>query len=166
MNLISVLYSSKPQSSFHAILWPTIHRYCDGGSLFEALQVSGRLNEKIARRCMSGIIDGLAFLHNLGIIHGDLRAANILTAQNGEVKLINYGLFIQDHIKPDLKPGLGIPLWTAPEVLETNLVTPFSDVWSLGCTLVELLTGEGPYRSVSSVESCKRAPCLDCLTDF
>ena len=99
---------------------------------------------------MDKIVEGLHYLHQNGIVHCDLKAANILTTEDGDVKLSDFGVSLNfREMKRQIKAVAGIPdwrapvaNWTAPEVTEPKRASPKSDIWSLGCTVIELLTGK------------------------
>ena len=95
---------------------------------------------------MIQVLKGLDYLHHNGIVHCNLKAANILMTQNGEVKLSDCGIsFYLREIEHVDKGVPCMPNWAAPEVIELRPVSTKSDIWSLGCTVVELLTGKPPY---------------------
>lgn len=113
----------------------------------------GHFDHSTTSRCVRDILLGLEFLHANGIIHGNLEGSNVYMTVSGHCKLSDYGLSI--HRKP-LQQGIRgfrlTPNWTAPEVLdaESNVYMFASDIWSLGCTTVELLTGYPPYSDIKS----------------
>jgi serine/threonine protein kinase len=110
------------------------------------------------------ILQGLAYLHSMGITHRDIKGANILTNSDGLVKLADFGVAAklsggEEEAKEreaserdagdrdaegDAAPA-GTPYWMAPEVVELKNVTVASDIWSVGCVVIELLTGRPPY---------------------
>ena len=74
-------------------------------------------------------------------MHCDLKAANILTTKNGNVKLSDFGVSLNLRaMEREMKDVAGTPNWMAPEVIELKGASPKSDIWSLACTVVELLT--------------------------
>ena len=98
------------------------------------------------------------------VVHGDLRAANILTTKNGNVKLTDFGVSlnlraVEREIDKDVA---GTPNWMAPEVIELKGASPKSDIWSLGCTVIELLTGTPPYADIANTMS-GRSPIIGSL---
>jgi serine/threonine protein kinase len=78
----------------------------------------------------------------------DIKAGNILTTKDGTVKLADFGVAtkLNDVTKDDKVAGS--PYWMAPEIVELSGSTTASDIWSVGCTIIELLTGEPPYFSL------------------
>ena len=93
-------------------------------------------------------LEGLDYLHHNGVVHGNLRATNILMTQTGEVKLSGFGISLYLHGIEHVDKGVSfMPNWAAPEDVELRPVSESkkSDIWSLECTITELLTGTPPY---------------------
>ncbi|KAG1178832.1 hypothetical protein G6F70_000523 [Rhizopus microsporus] len=86
------------------------------------------------------------------VIHCDLKAANILTTKTGGLKLTDFGVSLSLKMKDDETTGepAGTPNWMAPEVIKLAGASTKSDIWSLGCTIVEMLTGKPPYAGMHS----------------
>ncbi|KAH8108352.1 hypothetical protein DFH11DRAFT_1732067, partial [Phellopilus nigrolimitatus] len=126
--------------------------YAENGSLGQTLKAFGKLNEKLVATYVIKILEGLDYLHRNDVVHCDLKAANILTTKNGNVKLSDFGVSLnlrkvgRDH-KSDVT---GTPNWMAPEVIELKGASRASDIWSLGCTVIELLTGRPPYADIQN----------------
>ena len=95
------------------------------------------------------ILEGLDYLHQSDVVHCDLKAANILTTKNGNVKLSDFGVSLNLRaMEREIKDVAGTPNWMAPEVIELKGASTKSDIWSLGCTVIELLTGRPPYGDI------------------
>jgi serine/threonine protein kinase len=92
----------------------------------------------IVRECLAA----LAALHREGIVHGDVKPANIMLKRSGHVKLIDMGSAIDFQDPP--RDRQCTPLYAAPEVLEDRISTPSSDLASVGYVLIELLSGTNP----------------------
>lgn len=122
--------------------------YADRGSLRHFYSSRGPLSESQITFCLQGIVAGLNYLHGNGIAHRDIKCANCLLGSEGVVKLADFGAskrFESDSIVSGLK---GTPHWMAPEVIKgTQMTTGWmkADVWSLGCTVVEMFTAKVPY---------------------
>lgn len=100
---------------------------------------------------MVKILEGLHYLHQCDVVHCDLKAANILTTKNGNVKLSDFGVSLNMRaVERDIKDVAGTPNWMAPEVIELKGASPKSDIWSLACTVIELLTGRPPYGEIAN----------------
>jgi len=128
------------------------HRYVENGSLAHTLKAFGKLNEKLVASYVIKILEGLHYLHQSDVVHCDLKAANILTTKNGNVKLSDFGVSLnlramERRTQNDIA---GTPNWMAPEVIELKGASTKSDIWSLGCTVIELLTGKPPYADISN----------------
>ena len=109
----------------------------------------GKLNEKLVASYMIQVLEGLDHLHHNGIVHCNIKAANILITQSGEVKLSDIGISFYLCAFEHVDEGVScMPNWAAPEVIELRPVSTKSDIWSLGCTVIELLTGRPPYGGV------------------
>jgi serine/threonine protein kinase len=100
------------------------------------------------------ILEGLHYLHQSDVVHCDLKAANILTTKTGNVKLSDFGVSLNLRaMERDMPDVAGTPNWMAPEVIELKGASPKSDIWSLGCTVIELLTGRPPYGEMANTMS-------------
>ncbi|XP_019171587.1 PREDICTED: mitogen-activated protein kinase kinase kinase 1-like isoform X2 [Ipomoea nil] len=98
------------------------------------------------------ILSGLHYLHLRDVVHRDIKCANILVDVNGSVKLADFGLAKATKLN-DIKSCKGTPFWMAPEVVnrKTNGYGRAADIWSLGCTVLEMLTGQIPYSNLEGV---------------
>jgi serine/threonine protein kinase len=97
------------------------------------------------------VLDGLDHLHHNSIVHCNLKAANVLLTQSGEVKLSDFGISLYNLKRTFEHVDKGVscmPNWAAPEVIELRSVSTKSDIWSFGCTVIELLTGKPPYGDI------------------
>ena len=104
------------------------------------------MNELLIARYLVKILEGLHFLHQNNVVHYNLKATNILTTKTGNVKLSEFGvLFNLRVMQRENKNVAGTPNWMAPEVIELKGASTKADIWSLACTVVELLTGRPPY---------------------
>jgi serine/threonine protein kinase len=126
-------------------------RYAENGSLGQTLKAFGKLNEKLVASYVFKILEGLDYLHRSDVVHCDLKAANILTTKTGNVKLSDFGVSLNLRaMEREIKDVAGTPNWMAPEVIELKGASTKSDIWSLGCTVIELLTGRPPYGDIGN----------------
>nr|GMD74155.1 mitogen-activated protein kinase kinase kinase 1-like [Ipomoea batatas] len=97
------------------------------------------------------ILHGLKYLHNQNVIHRDIKCANILVDTNGSVKLADFGLAKATKLN-NVKSCKGTPFWMAPEVVnpKSGGYGLSADIWSLGCTVLEMLTSQFPYSTLEN----------------
>lgn len=127
--------------------------YMTGGSLADvAEKFGGSLDEEIICLYTKGILKGLKYLHENGIVHCDLKCKNILLGTRGEIKLADFGCAkrikdskVKGSAKSLSKSIGGTPLWMAPEILRNEVLDFAADIWSLGCTIIEMATGRTPW---------------------
>eukprot|EP00076_Gallus_gallus_P034689 XP_025000227.1 LOW QUALITY PROTEIN: mitogen-activated protein kinase kinase kinase kinase 1 [Gallus gallus] len=125
---------------------------CGGGSLQDIYNVTGPLSEpQIAYVCRE-TLEGLSYLHCQGKIHRDIKGANILINDSGEVKLADFGIAAQISATFARRMSfIGTPYWMAPEVAAVELKGGYNelcDVWSVGITAVELAELQPPLFDV------------------
>uniref|UniRef100_A0A7N0RFZ0 mitogen-activated protein kinase kinase kinase n=1 Tax=Kalanchoe fedtschenkoi TaxID=63787 RepID=A0A7N0RFZ0_KALFE len=103
------------------------------------------------------ILHGLKYLHERNVIHRDIKCANILVDVSGSVKLTDFGLAKATKLN-DVKSCKGTALWMAPEVVNRkgNGYGLAADIWSLGCTVLEMLTRELPYSHLEGFQALFR----------
>ncbi|ESQ42247.1 hypothetical protein EUTSA_v10015359mg [Eutrema salsugineum] len=112
----------------------------------------GTMTESVVRSFTRHILSGLAYLHSKKTVHRDIKGANLLVDASGVVKLADFGM--AKHLtgqRADLSLK-GSPYWMAPELMQavmqkdTNPDLAFAvDIWSLGCTIIEMFTGKPPW---------------------
>jgi serine/threonine protein kinase len=132
-----------------------ILEYCENGSLHSISKNFGRFPENLVALYMSQTLQGLVYLHEQGVIHRDIKGANILTTKQGLVKLADFGVASRTTGLHE-SSVVGTPYWMAPEVIELTGATTASDIWSLGCTVVELLDGKPPYHALQPMPALFR----------
>ncbi|XP_066021825.1 mitogen-activated protein kinase kinase kinase 2-like isoform X1 [Pocillopora verrucosa] len=118
-----------------------------GGSLYDRIKKKKVLSEKESRKYTMQILEGVSFLHSKEIIHRDIKGKNVLLDEHGNVKLADFGLskVIQKiGSKTALESYCGTPYWMAPEMFWGKGYGKKADIWSVGCTAVEMLTGSPP----------------------
>lgn len=131
-------------------LW-IIMDYCAGGSVRTLLK-AGVFEEKYISIIVRETLLALLAVHKLGVIHRDLKAANILITNEGNVRVCDFGVAAQltsySHKRTTMA---GTPFWMAPEVIrEGDQYNVKADIWSLGITVYEIATGNPPYSDKSS----------------
>lgn len=103
------------------------------------------------------ILSGLHYLHSRKVIHRDIKCANILVDVSGSVKLADFGLAKATQLN-NIKSCKGTAFWMAPEVVnrKNNGYGIPADIWSLGCTVLEMLTGKIPYSHLEGMQALFR----------
>ncbi|KAL8830010.1 MAG: hypothetical protein Q9170_005933 [Blastenia crenularia] len=141
--------------SVHSQLW-IVTEYCPGGSLHTLMQgVGSKLEEKYIIPVARELAVALKAIHAAGIIHRDVKAANVMIHENGSLQLIDFGVAgLLQTSKDKRSTIIGTPHWMPPE-MSSQLVNqgPSTvdyateiDVWAYGCTLYEIATGNPPYH--------------------
>jgi eukaryotic-like serine/threonine-protein kinase len=121
-----------------------VMEYVPGGDLKELVDEKGSLGEKELARIGADVASGLAYAHEKGIIHRDIKPQNILIDSYGRPKLADFGIAHALDATESTRSGsyLGTASYSSPEQLRGEGTTPKSDVYSLGCTLYEAAVGE------------------------
>lgn len=127
-----------------------IMEFVPGGSLDTLLKSFGCLRPESMRRYLRDITRGLGYLHAACIVHCDIKSHNVLLAMDGQCKLSDFGSAIARATSSvckidDVLEMRGTPGYMAPEVARDDVPTMKSDVYSLGVTVLELLTGKLPW---------------------
>ncbi len=126
-----------------------------GGSVTSVMRtLGGRLPERVIARYISDALKGLQFLHDHQVLHRDIKPANMLVGPSGEVKLSDFGLCkkIVDKATGSSKSSasgasggiVGTVPFLAPEAMRGKL-SQASDIWAIGCSVVEMVSGETPW---------------------
>lgn len=133
-----------------------IMEYVEGGSLAKTINKFSSLPESLVAFYVDQILQGLVFLHEQGVVHRDIKGANLLSTKEGLIKLADFGVAARlDEISSKNNPieVVGTPYWMAPEIIELSGCSTASDIWSVGCTVVELLTGSPPYSEYTAMSA-------------
>ncbi|XP_056281794.1 mitogen-activated protein kinase kinase kinase kinase 5 isoform X5 [Pseudoliparis swirei] len=122
--------------------------YCGGGSLQDIYHVTGPLSELQIAYVSRETIQGLGYLHTMGKMHRDIKGANILLTDNGDVKLADFGVAAKITATiAKRKSFIGTPYWMAPEVAAVEKNGGYNqlcDIWAVGITSIELAELQPP----------------------
>ena len=120
--------------------------YMDRGSLYKVISNNGALDIATTKKYTRCILEGLAYLHENEIFHGDIKCQNVLLDSSDNVKLADFGTarHLQSVRTKTLEKTVGTEGWMAPEMLKQEKHGLKSDIWSIGCTVVAMLTTKPP----------------------
>uniref|UniRef100_A0A8C8DBY7 Mitogen-activated protein kinase kinase kinase 2 n=1 Tax=Oncorhynchus tshawytscha TaxID=74940 RepID=A0A8C8DBY7_ONCTS len=129
--------------------------YMPGGSIKDQLKSYGALTENVTRRYTHQILEGVSYLHSNMIVHRDIKGANILRDSVGNVKLGDFGASRRLQTiclsGTGIKSVTGTPYWMSPEVISGEGYGRKADIWSVGCTVVEMLTQRPPWAEFEAM---------------
>ena len=139
------LYDVIPATADDAAVY-LIMELIEGPTLAQLIQSQGRLPDAVAAGYGLQLLDVLDAAHALGIIHRDVKPANVMITPGGQVKLADFGIA---HIAGDARLTrsgvMGTQAYMAPELFESAPITPAADLWALGATLYAATSGHGPF---------------------
>lgn len=143
-----------------------------GYALSDFVKKQGRLSVEVALPLFLQVAEALEFAHRNGVIHRDLKPSNIMLVENDsrtaasrfQAKVVDFGIAMQvapknsvlfRHEQSLTKPGevFGTPYYMSPEQILGEELTPATDVYSLGCTFFEVLTGKPPFRGPTAYDT-------------
>uniref|UniRef100_A0A8B9H9M4 Mitogen-activated protein kinase kinase kinase 2 n=1 Tax=Astyanax mexicanus TaxID=7994 RepID=A0A8B9H9M4_ASTMX len=129
--------------------------YMPGGSIKDQLKSYGALTENVTRKYTRQILEGVCYLHSNMIVHRDIKGANILRDSAGNVKLGDFGASRRLQTiclsGTGIKSVTGTPYWMSPEVISGEGYGRKADIWSVGCTVVEMLTLRPPWAEFEAM---------------
>ena len=155
-HIVQYLGSNCKDDKFNIFL-----EYVPGGSVAAMLNSYGKLKEPLIRNFVRQILDGLSYLHSKDIIHRDIKGANVLVDNKGNIKISDFGISKRVEVSSLVQPMKhnnrtslqGSVFWMAPEVVKQTSYTRKADIWSLGCLIVEMFTGEHPFPNCNQLQA-------------
>ena len=140
-------YESFEENNFLNI----VIEYCELGDLEHLLKQRNNipLNDNFIWKLFIQIVIGLADLHNMKILHRDLKTSNIFLTKNYDVKIGDLGVAKKLSNNDFTKTVIGTPYYLSPEICKEKPYNEKSDIWALGCILYELCTFKHPFDSTN-----------------
>ncbi|HVT96148.1 MAG TPA: serine/threonine-protein kinase [Acidobacteriaceae bacterium] len=130
-----------------------VMEWVPGRLLRRILADEGKLPQERAIRIVSGILEALAYIHQRGVVHRDLKPDNIMVDERDHVKLIDFGIASKQGARrityTGFSPALGTPDYIAPEQVQGKRGDQRSDLYAAGVMLYEMLTGKVPFSGPS-----------------
>lgn len=145
--------------------------FCEGGSL-SGLLAHGRIEDEMVIQVYTlQMLEGLAYLHQSGVVHRDIKPENILLDHNGVIKFVDFGAAKviaatgktrsttnrkssnpEDKNPENLNSMTGTPMYMSPEVItgQSTAKNGVVDIWSLGCCVLEMATGRRPWANLDN----------------
>ncbi|PWZ01611.1 kinase-like protein [Testicularia cyperi] len=141
-------------------LW-IVMDFAEGGSV-RTLMKAGLITEKYCSVIVRETLVALNYLHKSGVIHRDIKAANILLTSAGKILLCDFGVaasLASNSIHSKRSTFVGTPHWMAPEVItDGKTYDQKADVWSLGITIFEMVTGNPPLADIEQMRAILLIP--------
>jgi len=155
-NIVRYLGSQIDEDNLYIFL-----EYVPGGSVAMQLATYGKFSEAIVKSYTRQILQGLNYLHERESIHRDIKGGNILVDHKGVIKISDFGISrkVEENIHPSEGPNphrvslQGSAFWMAPEVVKNQHYTRKADIWSLGCLIIEMLTGDHPFPKLIPMQA-------------
>lgn len=127
--------------------------YVEGSNLSQVLTQSGRFSPQAAVAVIGQVLDALACAHKLGVVHRDVKPANIILLSDRRVKMTDFGISRLDtSALTQAGSVLGTPSYMSPEQCQGEPVDARSDLFSTGVVLYELLSGRRPFSGPNMIE--------------
>ncbi|KAK9333514.1 hypothetical protein V1520DRAFT_331982 [Lipomyces starkeyi] len=137
--------------------------YCQGGSLASLLEHGRIEDETVSQVYTLQMLEGLAYLHEAGIVHRDIKPENILLDHLGVIKFVDFGaakVIAQkgrtraggETARTNLNSMTGTPMYMSPEVITGSGTGRHGsvDIWSMGCCVLEMATGRRPWANLDN----------------
>jgi eukaryotic-like serine/threonine-protein kinase len=152
--IVAVYDTGEAQTEYGRLPY-IVMEFVDGRTLRDIVKTEGPLSEKRAMEIMADVSAALDFSHRHGIVHRDVKPANVMITQTGAVKVMDFGIARAVHdgqaAVTQTAAVIGTAQYLSPEQARGEQVDARSDVYSAGCVLYELLTGEPPFTGDSPV---------------
>lgn len=114
-----------------------------GQTLEQILKTDGRLSTAAVTELLQALVGALSAIHERGLVHGDVKAGNVMVEPDGHVVLLDFGAAVD--LAVDAVQAAGSPLTSSPEVLDRAEISAAADIYSLGTLLFRCFTGRYPF---------------------
>ena len=129
-----------------------VMEYVDGKNLSDHIsKVTGPIPIQNIALFLNEVLSAIGYVHTKGLIHLDIKPSNIMLSDRNEIKVIDFGISHDSNGK-DLDSVMGSPSYMSPEQIEGKNIDFRSDIYSLGITLYEMVTGKLPFSNCESRE--------------
>src|SRR6202171_1201450 len=153
-NIIKVLTPKRKSRMYIAM------EYVEGLSLRAAMREPGGMPTEKALEIARQVCDAMVYMHSQGVVHRDLKPENVLVTAEGRVKIMDFGIALDESARrltwSGLSTTIGTPAYIAPAPVSGSHGDARTDVYALGTMLFEMLTGELPFAG-TNVYSMMRA---------
>ena len=146
-NLVNVLDQGEDGPIVYLVM-----EYVSGMTLRDAIKRFGALEAHRSLELLEYVLSGLAAAHRAGILHRDIKPENILLADDGRVKLADFGLSRAVSANTQTASLIGTVAYLSPELVTRGVADERSDVYAIGILLFELVTGKQPYQGEQAVQ--------------
>ncbi|MDT7724781.1 MAG: eukaryotic-like serine/threonine-protein kinase [Actinomycetota bacterium] len=152
---IVAVYDTGEASTDQGALPYIVMEFVEGRTLRDIVKTEGPMSQKRAMEVMADVCAALDFSHRHGIVHRDVKPANVMITKNGAVKVMDFGIARAMHdgqsAMTQTAAVIGTAQYLSPEQARGEQVDARSDVYAAGCVLYELITGEPPFTGDSPV---------------
>lgn len=149
-NIVSIIdFYEKDNDKFIVL------EYIKGKSLKNLINEKKNIPFEYTLFILKEVLKGLSYIHSQQILHRDLKPDNIMLAEDGTVKITDFGLAFGKELINVTNPGtyVGTPAYFPPEQLSGGEITLSSDIFSLAITVVEMITGKNPFEGIDQFET-------------
>jgi len=145
-NIVQYFYSSLDDNYMNMFF-----EYVPAGSVSALLRSYGAFEEPLMRSFVRQTLEGLGYLHVRNIVHRNIKGTNILVDNKGGIKISDFSIAKKDG--DNILTLQGAVFWMAPEVATQRICSPKADIWSVGCLVIEMVTGEHPWPTLTQTQA-------------
>jgi serine/threonine protein kinase len=145
-NIVTIHSFEQQKDTYYIVM-----EYVEGKTLKEIIKERVKMPVKQVLKIFSRLLEGIAYAHWKGVLHRDIKPANVFITPDETVKIGDFGIAKVSGIDGLTRAGstVGTPLYSSPEQIRGEKMGPGTDIYSLGVTLYEMLTGVQPFKTGS-----------------